>query len=123
MLTSAAVNSEVLAILRRACADCHSDETRYPWYAYVAPVSWLLKVHVQEGRAHLNLSRWEQYSPLRRQRLLSEIANQIQEGEMPMRQYTFIHHQARLSAADVNLIIRWTQAERNRLIAEAIAPK
>ncbi len=119
ILAGALIDPAVLAVIQRSCADCHSEVTRYPWYSYVAPVSFLVASDVAEGRARLNLSAWSEYSPVRKMRSLSEIANQVKDGEMPLWQYTLIHHNAKLSAADANAIFQWTQAERARLIAEA----
>src|SRR5439155_1386831 len=83
----------------------------------VAPISWLIERDVAEGRNHLNLSQWSEYSLQRRERSLSEIANQVKDGEMPLRQYTLIQRNAKLSEADVNAIFQWTQVERARLRA------
>jgi hypothetical protein len=118
LLAGARIEPQILSIFERTCLDCHSDHTQYPWYSYVAPVSWWLQNHVSEGRNHLNLSRWDAYPMPRRQRLLSEIANQVKDGEMPLWSYTLLHREARLSAADVDAVFRWTQTERARLIAE-----
>jgi hypothetical protein len=117
LLASASVDPKVLSLLERSCGDCHSERTVYPWYSYVAPVSWLVQSDVASGRRHLNLSRWNDYPLVRRQRSLSEIANQVKDGDMPLPYYTLIHPNARLSAADVDAIFQWTQAERARLIA------
>jgi len=119
-LSGARIDPGVLAIFRRSCADCHSNETRYPWYSYIAPVSFLVRSDVEEGRRHLNFSRWSDYSFVRRTRCLSEIANQVRDGEMPLRVYTLIHRNAKLSQSDVNAIFAWTQAERARLIESAL---
>ena len=119
LLSGAQIDRDVLAILERSCRDCHSEATRYPWYAYVAPVSWWIKHDVSEGRRHLNLSRWSEYTLVRRERSLSEIANQVRDHEMPLWQYTILHGNAKLSESDVNAIFQWTQAERARLIAES----
>jgi len=118
LLAGAQVDPGVLAIMQRSCQDCHSEATQYPWYAYVAPFSWLIKSDVSEGRTHLNLSRWNEYPLVRKERSLSEIANQVKDHDMPLWQYTLLHPSARLSESDVNAIFRWTQAERSRLIAE-----
>jgi hypothetical protein len=119
LLPGAQVDQQVLSILQRACQDCHSGTTHYPWYSYIAPVSWWLQGHVANGRKHLDLSTWNTYPLPRRERLLSDIANQVKDGEMPLRSYTLIHRDARLSESDVNAIFRWTQTERARLIAES----
>ena len=117
ILSGAQVEPGILAILQRSCQDCHSEATRYPWYSYVAPVSWLIWSDVARGRKHLNFSRWSEYPVLRRMRSLSEIANQVKDREMPLRQYTLLHPRARLSEAEVSAIFQWTQSERSRLIA------
>jgi mono/diheme cytochrome c family protein len=119
ILQGARIDAAVLAIIQRSCADCHSEATRYPWYSHVAPVSFLVVSDVAGGREHLNLSRWSEYPAIRRMRSLSEIANQVKDGEMPLWQYILIHRDAKLSAADVEAIFQWTQTERARLIAES----
>lgn len=77
-----------------ACADCHSNQTRWPWYSKVAPVSWLVAYDVAEGREHLNVSEWN-----RPQRHADEAAEEVREGEMPYRGYTLTHPEARLDEA------------------------
>jgi hypothetical protein len=118
LLAGAQIDPGVLALMQRSCRDCHSEATQYPWYAYVAPVSWLIRSDVSRGRRHLNLSKWSEYSLLRKERSLSEMANQVKDHEMPLRQYTLLHPKARLSESEVNAIFRWTQVERSRLIVE-----
>jgi hypothetical protein len=120
LLVGAQIDSGARQLIERSCRDCHSEATRYPWYSYVAPVSWLIDYDVQQGREHLNLSRWEEYSLIRRERALSEIANQVRDGAMPLWQYTWIHRNTRLSNADADVIFRWTQAERLRLILGSV---
>ena len=120
LLVGAQIDSGTRQLIERSCKDCHSEATRYPWYSYVAPVSWLIDYDVQQGREHLNLSRWEEYSLIRRERALSEIANQVRDGAMPLWQYTWIHRNTRLSNADADVIFQWTQAERLRLILGGI---
>ena len=119
-MSGARIDPRVLSIIERSCGDCHSETTYYPWYSYVAPVSWLIQSDVSGGRKHLNLSHWSDYPLLRRERSLSEIANQVKDGGMPLPQYTLIHRNARLSPADANAIFQWTQTERARLIAGSI---
>jgi len=120
LLAGAHIPQPVLATIQRSCVDCHSEATVYPWYSYVYPVSWLIRDDVTRGREHLNFSRWSEYPVVRRERCLSEIANQVQDGGMPLPQYTFVHRGARLSRSDVDAIFDWTQQERARLIAESM---
>ncbi|MGH9664284.1 MAG: heme-binding domain-containing protein [Bryobacteraceae bacterium] len=120
LLAGAHVPPEVLATIERSCRDCHSEATQYPWYSYVAPASLLINKDVRRGREHLNLSRWGNYSLIRRERSLSEIANQVRDGDMPLAMYTLLHRGAKLSKAEADAIFRWTQTERYRLISESL---
>jgi len=97
--------------------DCHSNQTVWPWYSYMAPVSWLVERDVRRGRDHLNLSEWPQYTFQQKQELLADIATAVKNGEMPLRQYTLIHRRARLSEADTDMVYTWARAERRRLRA------
>lgn len=120
LLSGARIDAKVLASLEKACQDCHSERTKYPWYSYVVPVSWLIKSDVSRGRKHLNLSRWSEYPRLRQERSLSEIANQVKDRDMPLWYYTIIHREARLTDSETAAIFEWTQAERSRLIEEGL---
>lgn len=108
----AAPPAEVLTILKNACYDCHSYETKYPWYAEIAPVSWWLANHVEEGREHLNFSIFGQMAPGDRAEVLGEAAEAVQEGEMPMPSYTWLglHPDANLSDNQRNTLVQWLNA-------------
>ena len=108
---------EVSALLKRACADCHSNETEWPWYSNVAPASWLVIDHVNHGRSHLNFSTWGEYRPAERIELLENICEWVRLGWMPMGSYTLVHSEARLSEQDKAAICEWASAERERLLA------
>ena len=100
--------AEVRGILRRACYDCHSNETVWPWYARVAPASWLVAHDVEEGREHMNFSTWN-LVPARKQAALPEkIWEEVEEGEMPLWYYLPAHPAARLSAADRSVLRAWS---------------
>ncbi len=111
--TNPAVENDVAAprkaneVLRRACYDCHSNETAWPWYSRVAPVSWLLARDVQQGRRELNFSTWNTYEPKRQAKKLKETVEEIREGEMPPWYYVIMHSQAKLTGADRAAIERW----------------
>ena len=112
---------EVRAMLKRACYDCHSSETVWPWYSRVAPVSWLIARDVREGRNEVNFSIFTQYPEKRRRRKWKEIPEQIEKSEMPPWFYTAVHPEARLSDADRAALLRWA-AEGARLEGSAETP-
>ena len=101
---------EIRAILERSCYDCHSRETRWPWYAYVAPVSWLLVRDVHEGRERLDFTAWDTYSEKKRRKRVGEIWEQVEKGEMPLWFYLPLHPEARLSQDDLARLRDWTRA-------------
>jgi len=112
------VPAEVESILRRACLDCHSYETRWPWYSRVAPASWLVAEHVRHGRTHLNFSHWPQWAHGTRedfQPQLEAICEQVSAGHMPLPSYLLVHRRARLSEEDVRRLCDWTRDQRERL--------
>ena len=106
--TEIPVDSEIRQILRRSCYDCHSNETRWPWYSQVAPVSWLVADDVKHARKHLNFSTWNAYDAEKRAHKLEEVWEMVEEGEMPLWFYLPLHPEARLSDADKELIHAWT---------------
>jgi len=97
----------VMAILRRACYDCHSNETRWPWYSHVAPMSWLVVSHVNEGRGDLNFSEWPLLDFESQSLSFGDIRRQITERKMPLRSYTWMHRDARLTQEDRDAILQW----------------
>ncbi len=105
-------DSELTAVFKRACYDCHSSETRYPWYSNIAPVSWMLSHHVQEGREHLNFSIWNKLPEKKKEKLREEIWEEIEEGEMPMKGYVLLHKEAKLTSQDLEKIKSWSAEEK-----------
>lgn len=108
------VSPEVAAIFDRSCQDCHSNTTRWPWYTNVAPVSWFIVDHVNEGRKEMNLSEWGTFTPRKKERRLEEMCEQVEDGAMPLSTYTPLHPGSKLSPADVKLLCDWAKAERAR---------
>lgn len=104
--------AEARTVLRRACYDCHSHEVRRPWYAYVAPASWLVEHDVKEGREHLNFSTWDRYDARARAHLMEEIREEVDLGTMPLWYYLPLHPRARLSAEDLAILRSWTDAAK-----------
>ena len=111
------IPSDVKTLLARSCTNCHSNQTTWPWYSYVAPVSWLVERDVRRGRDHMNLSQWPQYSLKRQERLLADIASVVKNREMPLPQYTLLHKEAKLSDAELDVLYRWARTERRRVKA------
>ena len=112
----AVVPAAVMSTLRRACFDCHSYETRWPWYARLPIASWLIERDVNTGRGQLNFSRWAQYSRFERADLLDKVCERVTAGEMPLRQYLMLHAEARLSQTDVTGLCEWSRSEAERLV-------
>jgi hypothetical protein len=108
---------DIHATLMRACGDCHSDETHWPWYAHVAPTSWFVINHVDSGRRRINFSTWvrpgkEPQDSIDR---LKAMCREVQAGRMPLASYLLIHWSAKLSADDVKSICAWSNEEQQRL--------
>ena len=101
-------SAEVVSVLRRACYDCHSNETVWPWYSRVAPLSWVIVHDVNEGRAVLNFSTWNQLSPEKQAEALKESWEDVAEGKMPTWYYVALHPEARLSANDQSVLRTWS---------------
>jgi hypothetical protein len=99
--------AELVAVLDQSCYDCHSNNTRWPWYSYVAPVSWLVASDVEEGRKHLNFSEWAGLDRARQIKKVDEIREETSEGEMPLGIYLTLHGDAKLTAEDLATINSW----------------
>lgn len=112
--TDIPTSPEVKAVLQRACYDCHSHETAWPWYSRVAPLSWRLARDVREGRAALNFSTWDQYSTQAQVKKLHESWVYETEGQMPPWFYLPVHRDARLSAEDRALLRQWALQQRQK---------
>ena len=100
---------EVARILERSCYNCHSNRTAWPWYAYVAPVSWWVADHVEEGRGDLNFTDWPMLDFEAIEHSLHDIDKQVSSGEMPLPQYLWLHPEARLSDDDKATVLEWAR--------------
>ena len=100
----------ISSILRASCYDCHSNETVWPWYSKIAPVSFLVAGDVKEGRKHLNFSEWDKYEAGKREKILEEIVEEIEKEAMPLTSYTFTHPNAKLDPYRINLIKDWIKS-------------
>lgn len=109
---------EVKLILRKACYDCHSNQTTYPWYSYVAPVSWLITKDVREGREELNFSEWADQSKRKKIKILNEMADEMEDKKMPLKVYTITHRDAVLTDEEISTITTWTKSVSNRILGD-----
>lgn len=104
------IPADVQAVLTSACLDCHSNNTRYPWYATLQPVHWWLEKHIKDGKKHVNYDEFTN-RPLRYQyHKMEETIEMVKEGEMPLKSYTWTHQDARLTQDQKVLLTGWAQS-------------
>ena len=115
------MTAHVAGLLHAACYDCHSHETKWPWYAHVAPMSWLIAQDVNEGRQHLNFSDWPP-EPERAAKKFDRINEVLDYREMPPKKYTMLHPDARLTETQRQELLDWSAAEEKKLKAAAPPP-
>ncbi len=105
-----AIPDDVTIILKKACYDCHSNNTRYPWYANIQPVAWWLASHINDAKKELNLSEFANYNLRRQYRKMEEVIDEVKEGKMPLNSYTWIHKDAKLTEDEKAKITGWAQS-------------
>jgi hypothetical protein len=115
--TTLTLPDSIQKILRNACYDCHSNSTIYPWYANIQPVGWWLGKHIRDGKRQMNFDEFSSYRPLRQYRKLKEVGDQIKSDEMPLPSYRIMHTESRLTAAEKEALLSWTQSLRDILKA------
>ena len=94
----------------KACNDCHSNNTKYPWYASIQPAAWWLNDHVQDGKKHLNFSIYKSYNLRRQYHKMEEIIDEVKDNGMPLDSYTWIHRNAKLSTEEKTRLTNWAQS-------------
>ena len=99
--------AEVADMLKASCYDCHSNQVSYPWYTNVAPVSWWVKKHINEGREHLNFSEWGTYKPGKQEHKLEELYSEVEHRKMPLKSYLIMHGEAKLDDAQIKEMTDW----------------
>lgn len=109
------VPADVQLILQTSCYDCHSNHTRYPWYARMQPGGWWLASHIKAGKAELNFNEFGKYSRRRQQSKLKAMAGSVKEGSMPLPAYTWLHTKAKLNQGERDLIESWALKTRDSL--------
>ncbi|MGJ5643321.1 heme-binding domain-containing protein [Formosa sp. S-31] len=110
----------VSVILKESCYDCHSDYTRYPWYSNITPVNYWMAEHVEDGKKHFNVSKWDAYSVKRKDHKIEELIEMVEDRSMPLESYTWAHSEAKLSDADIESVKEWAQ---NLRIKYSLIPK
>ncbi len=103
--------ADIEKMIRSACYDCHSNETVYPWYSNLAPVSWWLEDHIEEGRSHLNFSEWGNYEEDKANHKLHECEEEVEEKEMPLSSYTWSHGDAKFTDAQRDKLAKWFKSK------------
>ena len=111
----------VTAILKESCLDCHSNNTRYPWYSNITPVNYWLNDHVVEGKEHFNVSDWDTYTVKKKDHKLEELVEMVESKEMPLDSYTWTHREANLSDAQITAVIDWANKVRSSYNLESQA--
>jgi hypothetical protein len=102
------VPAHVMQVFRRSCYDCHGDSTVYPWYAEIQPLGWWLNSHIEDGKRRLDFDRFALYRPMRQYGKFKDIVEQLQQDEMPLGSYLFIHRYARLTPDEKEEVIHWS---------------
>lgn len=111
------IPASVEAILQKACYDCHSNYTRYPWYTAIQPGGWWMQRHVDEGKQSLNFSEWTSYKSEDMPHILEELREEVGEGHMPLPSYLWIHSDAKLSATEKDALMQWAKGLETQLRA------
>ncbi len=112
------VPEDVNVILKRACNDCHSNNTIYPWYTNIQPVGWWMANHVKEGKGHLNFSEFGGYTPKKQHHKLEEVVEMVKESEMPLDSYTWMHKNAKLTEQEKVLLVNWAEILRKEIASK-----
>ena len=113
-----AVPANVQTILVKACYDCHSNKTRYPWYAEVQPVAWWMDDHIKEAKRKINFNAFTSYSIARQFKKLEDCMDEVKDGGMPLSSYTFIHRNSILTDAEKSTFTNWCHAVRDSIRAK-----
>lgn len=104
------VPKEVKEIIKTSCADCHSNTTKYPWYNNIAPVSWILAHHVNEGKEHLNFSEWMTYNNNQKKHIIKHLKEELKEKGMPLESYLWIHKDAKMTEVQYETMLNWVNS-------------
>lgn len=118
LMEASAIPQDIASLLKNTCYDCHSQHARFPWYAHVAPVSWLVARDVNVGREHLDFDKWGSLTKKEKLKFLDEISEEVDSENMPMKIYTIMHGDARLSRAQRDMIVQWAEKMAEQVFEE-----
>jgi hypothetical protein len=114
------VPENVMGILKKSCYDCHSNHTEYPWYSKITPVNWWLNNHIEEGKRHLNFSDFKKGSYKRMMKRMDEVGETVEKHEMPLNSYLWIHHDAKLSEEQQQMLINWSKEGQQQILQDSL---
>ena len=117
LFQGAHIDEPTLALFQRACQNCHSENTQWPWYSRIPPASWMIGKDVDDARRHVNFSNWDSYGPEAQEEFLTRIGTAARTGQMPLPRYTLLHREAVLAPQERQQIYEWSRAEKKRLRA------
>lgn len=112
------ISDEIKSFFTNACLDCHSNETNYLWYHKIAPVSWMVNQHIEDGKKHLNLSNWGEFDIFDKIGALDEICDEVEDEKMPLKVYIIMHKKAKLTKEQVFELCAWTEKLSEELLTE-----
>ena len=108
--TELKVTNEVKNLIETSCADCHSNNTIYPWYGEIAPISWYLAYHVNDAKEHLNFSEWTDYNKNQKKHILKDLKEELEDRNMPLNSYLLMHKNAKLTESQYKLLLDWVDS-------------
>ncbi|HRO09394.1 MAG TPA: heme-binding domain-containing protein [Saprospiraceae bacterium] len=111
------IPANVQTLLKTSCYDCHSNNTVYPWYNNIQPVKWWVGKHINDGKKELNFDEFNTYTEKKKLHKLDEVIETIKDNEMPLKSYTIIHNDAKLSPTDKVAIEKWVNDLKNQISA------
>ncbi len=112
------VPEDIAQKLKVSCFDCHSNNTKYPWYNRVAPVSWIMDNHIKDGKAELNFSKWGELSKRKKISILGSMAEEVQLHDMPLKSYLWMHEEAKFTNEEIEQLVTWTEELSDKILDE-----
>ncbi|MCW3785376.1 heme-binding domain-containing protein [Plebeiibacterium sediminum] len=118
IINETSIADTVKNMLSVSCFDCHSNQTNYHWYHKISPVSWIINGHINEGKEELNFSNWKSMDVYDKIAILDEICEEVKDKKMPLKAYSLIHNEAKLSEEQIKTLCDWTSQYSELLLKE-----